>query len=341
MSTRAERHSTGEDGTPCVRANSICKHFGDVAAVQRVTFDVAAGHTFALIGANGSGKSTLLRILYGLSTPDEGDVSVLGLDPFKEPKRIYKSARFLSQQFSLDHEMTGDETLKLFARLSSLPKKKFQQELSSAAQQFGLTDFLTRPIASWSGGMKQRLHLALCLLGDSKLMLLDEPTSNLDLNGKMDFWNWSKTYTEKGGTILLTTHDLKNAERYATKVILLDQGEVLLNDTPAKIIQQHGRPVIFATPGESHFSQQVITSLQSLETVSEIDFRENQVAIVLNDEHCKDAAIIAELEKQGVSVESYRRESGLAAAYYLLVGKQLANNKESKNGRRQGGRKRR
>lgn len=343
MSTRVENNSANAIATSCVAATSICKRFGAVEALQQVTLDVGAGQTVALIGANGSGKSTLLRTIFGICRPDSGTVSVHGIDPFVDPKRLYAFAKYLSQQFSLDHEMRGDETLKLFARLNGIPGRKINQAISDVAQQFGLVDFLSRRIAKWSGGMKQRLHLAICLLGESesesgesKLMLLDEPTSNLDHSGKMDFWTWSKTYTEKGGTILLTTHDLKNVERFASKVILLDKGKVLLDETPQRIVQQHGRPVIFVTVGEHQFSQETKASLEALASVSEIDFSDNQLAIVLEDGDCKDATIVSELEKHNVPVESYRREVGLAAAYYLLAGKRLTNSQPTKRNRGSG-----
>ena len=334
------KNSANEVTTNCIKANSLCKRFGAVEAIQQVTFDVFAGQTVALVGANGSGKSTLLRTIFGMCKPDHGEVSVFGTDPYIEPKRVYSTARYLSQQFSLDNELTGDETLKLFARLNGVPARKVKQEILGVAQQFGLVDFLSRRIAKWSGGMKQRLHLAICLLGDSKLMLLDEPTSNLDLDGKMDFWNWSKKYREKGGTILLTTHDLKNAEKYASKVILLDKGSVLLDETPKTIAKTYGRPVVLVTLGEHQLSAETKAKLGSLPSVFDTDLRENQLTIVVKDESCKDAAIVAELEKQNICVESYRRESGLAAAYYLLAGKRLTSQQTAKGQHRGTGRRR-
>lgn len=341
MSTRVELRSEKDVEIQSIRAASLSKSFGNEEAVRNASFDVATGKTTALIGANGSGKSTLLKMLFGLCVPDEGELSVCGLDPNQESKRLYAFTRFLSQQVALDGEMTGHETLSLFASLSGVPRDKFDKQLANVSQQFGIHDFLSRRIASLSGGMKQRIHLSICLLGDSKLMLLDEPTSNLDPDGELDFWKWTRDYTDNGGTIVLSTHDLKNAERHASQVILLDQGRILLDDDPQTIIQLHGRHIIFATVDNGEYPKQAKAKLESMETVSKVDCNGNQIAIVLVDEHCNDAAVIAELEKQNIPVRSYRRETGLAAAYYLLAGKRLKSQRTSENGSRHGKRRRR
>ncbi|MEM9409705.1 MAG: ABC transporter ATP-binding protein [Planctomycetota bacterium] len=324
MSTKVERHSKNTDSPAVIRANSLSKSFDDVNAIRNSSFHIFEGSTTALVGANGCGKSTLLKMLYGLCIPDKGEVSICGHNPFQTPKHLYSFARYLSQQISLDGEMTGEESLLFFAKLYGIPPSKINQQLSSITQHFGLSEILTRRIANLSGGMKQRIHLSICLLGESSVMLLDEPTSNLDPDGKREFWSWAKGYSKSGGTIILSTHDLKNAESHASQVIMLDQGSIILDEPPEKIVQQHSRPIIFATTENRELAQKAKITLETTEFIKSVDILdENQIVIVLSnaDTRSNDAAVMAELQKNAVSLQSYRRETGLASAYYLLAGR--------------------
>ncbi|HEU0053377.1 MAG TPA: ABC transporter ATP-binding protein, partial [Longimicrobium sp.] len=214
---------------------------GGVRALDGVTLAVPAGALLALVGANGSGKSTLLKLLAGIVAPDAGTIAVLGRDPRRERKALRPRLGYAGQEVALDGEMTGAETLRLFHALHALPARDRSARLAAVADDFGLGAFATRPVATWSGGQRQRLHLALATLHAPRVLLLDEPTSSLDPEGRRDLWRRLSAARDGGSTVVVATHDLGDAAAHCDRVVLLHRGRVLADGAPAALVAAHAR----------------------------------------------------------------------------------------------------
>ena len=186
-------------------------------ALAEIDLDVLPGLT-AVVGPNGAGKTTLLRVLAGLLRPDSGNVEVPG------DRRL---VGYIPQDLALDPEMTGRETLALLAALHGVPRRERTERISRLAESFGTAGHLDRPVASWSGGLKRRLHLAAGMIHDPDLLLLDEPTAGLDVEGNDFLWAELKRRAAAGRAVVVVTHDLAAAERHADRIVALQRGRIV------------------------------------------------------------------------------------------------------------------
>jgi ABC-2 type transport system ATP-binding protein len=225
-----------------VLADDVRKTFrGGVRALDGVSFAAGAGELVGLIGANGSGKSTLLKVIFGILAPDAGTVRTLGLRPRRDRAALRARAAFAGQDAALDPEMTGWETLRLFHALYGLPRGGMDDCLARTAETFGLGAFAGRRTAGYSGGERQRLHLALATLHAPRLLLLDEPSSSLDAAARRDLWPALAGWCREGSTAIVATHDLADAAAACDRVLLLHGGRVLADAPPAELVAAHGR----------------------------------------------------------------------------------------------------
>ena len=186
-------------------------------ALAEIDLDVSPGLT-VLTGPNGAGKTTLLRVLAGLQRPDSGNVDIP-----RDRRRI----GYIPQEIALDPEMTGRETLALLAALHGVPKRERTDRIARLAESFGTAGHLDRAVASWSGGLKRRLHLAAGMIHDPDLLLLDEPTAGLDKEGNDFLWAELKQRAAAGRAVVMVTHDLDSAERHADRIVTLRQGRIV------------------------------------------------------------------------------------------------------------------
>src|SRR5215212_11232573 len=216
---------------PAVRVEGLVKTFGaGVRALDGITLCIPSGELVALVGPNGSGKSTLLEILYGITGADAGDAQVLGLDPRRDYASLRPQVGYAGQQTALDPEMTGHETLRLFYALRSLPHSDRDTRLARLAEEYDIDSFCHRPVRTYSGGERQRLHLALEAMHDPRLLLLDEPTASLDPTARHALWSRLVVWRDAGRTLIVATHDLAEVATYCDRVVLLDHGHILAAD---------------------------------------------------------------------------------------------------------------
>ena len=228
---------------PAVHASGLSRAFrGGVRALDGVDLELPAGELVGVIGGNGAGKSTLLRVLFGVAAPDAGSVRVLGLDPRRDRAAVRARAAYVAQEAALDPEMTGAETLRLFHALRGLPAGGRAECLRFVVDAYGLAPFLDRRVGTWSGGQRQRLHLALEAMHAPALLLLDEPTSSLDPEGRRELWRRARAWRDAGNTLLVATHDLAEVAAHADRVLLLHHGRLIAQGPPAALVAAHSLP---------------------------------------------------------------------------------------------------
>lgn len=224
---------------PIIQINDLTKEFGPVTAVDDVTFAVRAGEAVALWGANGAGKTTVLRCLLHLM-PFAGTITVDGLDVQKQGKEARRLVGFVPQELSFHDDLTVAETLTFYARLK---KVGAGYDFNPLLERLALTPHVQKPVRELSGGLKQRLALMLALLADPPILLLDEPTSNLDIRARDDFLLFLRELKEDGKTLLFSSHRLEEVKALADRVLLLEGGRLALAAPPRELEQKLGRAI--------------------------------------------------------------------------------------------------
>jgi ABC-2 type transport system ATP-binding protein len=219
--------------TPAISVRGIEKSYKDLQVLRGVDFEVEKGSIFALLGSNGAGKTTMVRILSTLLAADAGTASVQGHDVARDPLAVRESISLTGQFAAVDEILTGRENLVLVAKLRHLPDPGAIADRLLAT--FRLTDAGGRRAGTYSGGMRRRLDIAMSLVGDPEVIYLDEPTTGLDPEARIEVWEVVKQLASSGTTVLLTTQYLDEAEQLADRIAILHQGRIIANGTLAEL----------------------------------------------------------------------------------------------------------
>jgi ABC-2 type transport system ATP-binding protein len=212
-----------------IHVQGLEKSYNKLEVLRRVDFDVARGSIFALLGSNGAGKTTVVKILSTLLKADAGTASVNGFDVSTQASHVRESISLTGQFAAVDEILSGRENLVLIARLRSLRNSdKIAEDL---LDRFSLTDAAERKVSTYSGGMRRRLDIAMSLIGDPQVIFLDEPTTGLDPQARLEVWQTVKDLAGHGTTVLLTTQNLDEAEQLADRIAILHEGRIIVNGT--------------------------------------------------------------------------------------------------------------
>jgi ABC-2 type transport system ATP-binding protein len=221
--------------TNAIHVHDLRKSYKDLEVLRGVDFDVAPGSIFALLGSNGAGKTTVVRILSTLLKADGGTANVNNFDVGTHPAEVRESISLTGQFAAVDEVLSGRENLVLIARLRHLKNPgKIADDL---LERFSLTDAAARKVATYSGGMRRRLDIAMSLIGNPPVIFLDEPTTGLDPEARLEVWQAVKELAEHGTTVLLTTQTLDEAEHLADRIAILHSGRIIVNGTLAELKQ--------------------------------------------------------------------------------------------------------
>jgi ABC-2 type transport system ATP-binding protein len=287
-----------------VSLDSIHKNFGHVQAVQDVTLQVESGEIVAILGPNGAGKTTTIDMILGLSTPTSGHVSVYGLQPRQAISRGLISA--VMQTGGLLKDLTVAETVEYTASLFAHTESA--QEVLSRA---GITQIADRRVAKCSGGEQQRLRFALALLSDPELLVLDEPTTGMDVEGRRNFWAAIRKDAEQGRTVLFATHYLEEADAYADRIVLLRHGKIVADGTAAQIkAMASGRTVRATLPDADE------GVLRGLAGVEAVELRGDTVLIHTNDSDAAARYLLTQTSAHDLEIAA----RGIEEAFLALTG---------------------
>jgi ABC-2 type transport system ATP-binding protein len=216
-----------------IETQGLMKAFKETAVLKGVDLTVRGGEIFALLGSNGAGKTTTVNILATLLKPDSGTARVCGFDTQRQPNRVREQISLTGQFAAVDGMLTGRENLLLVAKLRAVAHPN--QVADSLLHQFGLRDAAHKPAATYSGGMTRRLDIAMSLVGTPAVIFLDEPTTGLDPEGRLEVWKTIKQLAGAGTTILLTTQYLDEAEQLADRIAILHKGRIIAHGTLAEL----------------------------------------------------------------------------------------------------------
>ncbi len=234
-----------------IQVHGLQKSYKQVQVLKGVDFDVARGSIFALLGSNGAGKTTIVRILTTLLKPDDGASSVNGFDVLSQPARVRESISLTGQFAAVDEILTGRENLIMIAKLRHVTSAgKVADDLLA---RFGLADAARRRVSTYSGGMRRRLDIAMSLIGAPRIIFLDEPTTGLDPEGRIEVWQVIQNLADSGTTVFLTTQYLDEAEKLADQIAILHNGAIIVSGTmedlrkllpPAKVEYVERQPTL-------------------------------------------------------------------------------------------------
>ena len=220
-----------------IDVHGLTKRFGRKLAVDHIDIAVPEGQVWGFLGPNGSGKTTTIRMLCGLLKPDAGEGTCLGYRLLSETDRIKSEVGYMTQRFSYWEELSIRENLEFVARIYEVPNGR--QKVEDTLKRLGLTDRQDQLAGELSGGWKQRLALAACMLHEPRLLLLDEPTAGVDPQARRDFWEEIHRLSERGLTVLVSTHYMDEAER-CDRIVYINLGKIIAQGTVADVIQQSG-----------------------------------------------------------------------------------------------------
>ncbi len=226
-----------------IAVQNLTRRFGDVLAVDHITFRVEYGEIFGFLGPNGSGKSTTMRLLCGLLRPSEGTALVGGYDVVKDPEKVKTVIGYMSQRFSLYEDLTSDENMEFYAGIYQIPYAQIEVRLEKVRELTGLGPYRNRLAAHLSGGWKQRLALACALVHSPKILFLDEPTAGIDPVTRRDLWGVLYELAESGIALFVTTHYMEEAERCA-QLAFISRGRIIAKGSPDALKGASGQELL-------------------------------------------------------------------------------------------------
>jgi len=220
---------------PAITTAGLRKSFGGTVVLDGIDLHVGEGTTFALLGPNGAGKTTMVNILSTLIGADGGEIRVAGHDPRREPDAVRDAIGVTGQFSAVDTFLTGEENLLLIARLRHLGPADGRRRVAGLLDRFDLAEVARKPAATYSGGMRRRLDLAMTLVGDPRIIFLDEPTTGLDPRSRRTMWQIIRELVAGGVTVFLTTQYLEEADQLANRIAVLDHGRLIAEGTPSEL----------------------------------------------------------------------------------------------------------
>ncbi len=258
-----------------IEVRDLKKYYGDVKAVDGISFNVERGMIFGMLGPNGAGKSTTIETLVGLNKREGGEIKVLGLDPQKELNELKKKIGVQLQTPSLFRRLTVKEIVHLFQ--SFYPNPLSEEEVLT---RVGLQTMQKKQIHALSGGQRHRLSIALAMVGNSEIIFLDEPTTGLDPQARRQLWDVILHLKNEGVTVFLTTHYMDEAEKLCDQLVVIDYGKIIANGAPKELINNYfsDRAVEFTNPG---FNNEEVEALENLKIANRISFEAEENHIIL------------------------------------------------------------
>lgn len=292
-----------------IEVSSLKKYYGEIKAVDRISFTVNEGEVFGLLGPNGAGKTTTIEILEGLRKREGGEVKVLGLDPWGNGYELHKKVGVMAQGFTFFEETNPREAINYYAALFNV-----KVDPDDILREVLLEDSAKNLFKNLSGGQKQKMGLALSLVNSPELLFLDEPTTGLDPSARRAMWDVIRGLKAKGKTIILTTHYLEEAEQLSDRVAIMDHGQIVAMGTSDEIIQKHGSPERLEIQGTEELANYVKAN-----TELKVAYSKGVISVALNGKIDALAALAA-AEQSGLGWGEIRtRRDSLEDVFVKMV----------------------
>lgn len=317
-SSRPPRNDSKDADEYVIAAQNLSKTYGDVTAVDDISFNVPAGEAFGLLGPNGAGKSTTMKMIGGVSQRTSGQLTIMGLDPDQHGPEVRAHLGVVPQQDNLDEELRVRDNLLVYGRYFGLPMSYLRPKADELLEFAQLTDKAKSKVDALSGGMKRRLTIARSLINEPRILLLDEPTTGLDPQARHILWDRLFRLKEQGVTLILTTHYMDEAEQLCDRLIVVDKGKIMAEGSPASLIREYSTREVL----ELRFGSERNTSIGAeLEGIGErIETLPDRVLIYAEDGE----AALEQVSARGLHpLTSLVRRSSLEDVFLRLTGRSL------------------
>ncbi len=263
-----------------IETKSLTKSFGDLVAVNDISFSVEKGEIFGFLGPNGAGKSTTMMIFTTLLKPTNGNALVGGFDVLKNPKQVRESIGFVQQETTVDEYLSGRENLLLQAKLNHIPKNEINQRIDEVLDLIELSDKQDEAVVTYSGGMRKRLDIAGGLLHHPRVLFLDEPTVGLDIQTRRKIWQYiKKIHTQFDMTIFLTTHYMEEADSLCDRIGIIDHGKIQVIDTPKNMKNDLGNEIISLVIESNSNYDSFFLELKKIEFIKKINEDDSKLTL--------------------------------------------------------------
>src|SRR5579863_2565243 len=293
---------------------------GKVEAVRGLNLEIPAGECFGLLGPNGAGKTTTIEILEGLLAPTSGEVTILGHTWQQNPRELREWLGISLQETRLSEKLTVSETIALFSSFYTEPRSG-----SEVIEELQLSEKANAQVGKLSGGQRQRLAVATALVGNPKILFLDEPTTGLDPQSRRQLWDIIRAFQKNGGTVLLTTHYMDEAERLCDRLAIVDHGEIIAEGSPAELIDRLGghHVVEFEATGSSGGAGN-LDAWRGLPGVESVRHDDGLVNLAVREPHLTIPALLDAVQKQGAQLlHLTTRQASLEDVFVNLTGRHL------------------
>jgi ABC-2 type transport system ATP-binding protein len=263
-----------------IETKSLTKSFGDLVAVNDISFSVEKGEIFGFLGPNGAGKSTTMMIFTTLLKPTNGNALVGGFDVLKNPKQVRENIGFVQQETTVDEYLSGRENLLLQAKLNHIPKNEINQRIDEVLDLIELSDKQDEAVVTYSGGMRKRLDIAGGLLHHPRVLFLDEPTVGLDIQTRRKIWQYiKKIHTQFDMTIFLTTHYMEEADSLCDRIGIIDHGKIQVIDTPKNMKNDLGNEIISLVIESNGSYDSFLLELKKIEFIKKINEDDSKLTL--------------------------------------------------------------
>lgn len=303
------------DVASVIEVRDLRRTYGDVIAVDGISFDVAQGEIFGLVGPNGSGKTTTIECVEGVRQPTSGNIRVMGMDPAIDRRPLAERIGVQLQESALPPRLHIGEALELFA---SLYRRSVR--VDRLLDMLSLTEKRTTAFAKLSGGQKQRVFIALALVNQPEMVFFDELTTGLDPQARHSMWDLVRQIRDRGCTVLLTTHYMEEAERLCDRVMIVHRGQIVALDSPEALISSLGadQRIVFGVP-----LAQDVAGLTAISAVTRVDQSKERVIVYGHGKHFA-SSVVAALEDAGVSFTDLRTlQPNLEDVFLTLTGNEM------------------
>jgi len=307
---------------PIVAVEGLVKRYGDVVAVDDISFQIQEGEIFGLLGPNGAGKTTTINVLCTYTEPTAGEIVVAGHSVTAEPEEVKRAIGVVPQDIALYPDLNAVENLRFFGRLYDVPKARLEQRIGELLKLVGLAEHARRRVEHYSGGMKRRLNLAVGLLSEPRFLMLDEPTVGVDPQSRNAIFENIQALNRQGLTILYTTHYMEEAELLCHRVAIMDEGRIIALDTPQNLINTLGTGIIHI--GVKDVDEEILARLQALPQVKAVARHDDTLAFETVDVQRALLDIIGLFNETDTPMTSLEiLEPNLESVFIQLTGKQL------------------
>ena len=298
-----------------IKAEKLTKKYDHFTAVDHIDFEVYKGECVGFLGPNGAGKTTTVRMIYCFSPVTEGSLSVAGMNVSTQSREIKKMVGVAPQEDNLDPDFTVAQNLQLYARYFNIPKVEASERASELLNFFHLEEKSDKSIPELSTGMKRRLIIARALINEPKILLLDEPTTGLDPQGRHIVWDEIRSLIKQGVTIILTTHYMEEASALCDRVLIIDNGKIIETGEPHKLVKKHvGEDVL-----ELAYNETILEKLKEELPEAHVENFGDQIRVFINKPH----GVFERVVKKFPGVNMSIRNANLEDVFLKLAGRKL------------------